>query len=364
MRDKVAWWPQSMNPLKAGVRMRCLNPLKQLRTQGLPAELYHAERANQYRAVIVQAWAAFSTSQGHDPEHFLAEVGRLKQAGLRIVVDNCDNQFYNPRQDAAWHAQLQRLRRLLALADVLVCATEQLAAVTRAEGYTEKPLWVIGDAVEQQHDLLAGDPWFKRHLNPKRLGPYWALRELQHWVAQQRRHGRLPLVWFGNHGVAYAEGGMGDLLHWRAPLEALHHERPLALTIISNHEAKYRQLFADWSLPSRYMQWNRLTFLRALAAHHTALLPIGPNPFTLCKSNNRLTTALWNGVRVIADPLPSYVEFAPYAQVNGLDEAALQALRTADGREVLPSATRNYLREHWQIERIAQQWGSLIDSLL
>ena len=38
---------------------------------------------------------------------------------------------------------------------------------------------------------------------------------------------------------------------------------------------------------------------------------MGPNPFTLCKTVNRLATALLLGLPVVADMIPSYEELRP-----------------------------------------------------
>ena len=357
----VAWWPQSLDPLKAGVRMRCLTPLTALVREGVEVELYDPAREARYCSVIVQAWSVFNTARNAlSPDAMLDSVARMKRRGIRIVVDNCDNQFYNPRNDAEWDLQLVRLRKLLAMADQLVCATEALADVTREQGFSQ-PIAVVGDAVEDAADLMPGESWARRHLNPKR----WPAkrRALHHasWLRYWRQRGHLPLVWFGNHGVGFADGGMSDLAQLRSQLHRAHERCPVSLTVISNHPDKFRELFSDWEIPHRYLAWDRTTFLDVLRLHEVALIPVRDNPFTRCKSGNRVATALNEGLSVVADPIRSYQAFAGFGRFNGFDGELADFLLDAPGRAAAVAAGQNYVALECSHARIASQWRQLIN---
>ncbi|MCX9158390.1 hypothetical protein OPU71_19895 [Niveibacterium sp. 24ML] len=357
----VAWWPQSLDPLKAGVRMRCLTPLATLQRDGVEVERYDAAREAHYCSVIVQAWSVFATARNAlPPEAMLDAVARLKRRGVRILVDNCDNQFYNPGNDPEWEKQIQRLRALLAMADQLVCATEALAQVTREQGFTQ-PIAVVGDAVEGVADLMPGESWARRHLNPKR----WPAKRkvLNHacWVGYWRKRGHLPLVWFGNHGVGFAEGGMSDLASVRNQIHRASERCPVSLTVISNHPQKFNALFSEWSIPRRYLDWDRTTFLDALRLHDVALIPVKENPFTRCKSGNRVATALNEGLAVVADPIESYREFADFGSFNGFDGALADFLLDAQGRQARVAAGQDYVARKCSHAAIASQWRHVIN---
>ena len=51
-RHKIAWKPQNYEARVASVRIRCLKPMKVLRRQGLPIELYRERREKDYRLII------------------------------------------------------------------------------------------------------------------------------------------------------------------------------------------------------------------------------------------------------------------------------------------------------------------------
>lgn len=360
----VAWWPQSRYLLKAGVRMRCLTPLNRLIRDDVKVELYDAARESTYVSVIVQAWSVFNTAQNSlTPEDFLAQIGRLKQRGIRIVVDNCDNQFFNPNNDPAWSRQIERLRRLLSMADHLVCATDALAEVTRAQGFTQD-ISVVGDAVECARDLMPGESWARRHLNPMRIPAKMRLIEHAAWISCWRLRGHLPLVWFGNHGVSFAEGGMTDLSALRGRLERTHSRRPISLTVISNHPRKFSAEFSGWRFPTRYVAWDRTTFLPVLRLHDVALIPVRDNPFTRCKSSNRVATALNEGLAVAADPIPSYQPFSGMGWFNGFDEGFAEYLANRAMRANHIAAGRKHVSQHCSIAAISDAWRKVIESEL
>ncbi|MBB4012272.1 hypothetical protein [Niveibacterium umoris] len=360
----VGWWPQSIDPLKAGVRMRCLTPLAALQRDGVEVELYDPACEARYCSVIVQAWSVFGTVRNSlPPDAMLVAVARLKQQGVRIVVDNCDNQFYNPTNNPDWEAQVNRLRKLLAMADHLVCATEALAQVTREQGF-EQPVSVVGDAVEGDADLMPGESWARRHLNPRRWPAKRKLLQHARWVGYWRDRGHLPLVWFGNHGVGFAEGGMGDLAAVRDQIHRVSERCPVSLSVISNHPPKYQALFRDWSIPHHYLDWDRTTFLEALRLHDVALIPVADNPFTRCKSGNRVATALHEGLSVVADAISSYKVFSEFGFLNGFDGAVADYLLDAEGRKERAAAGRAFVARKCSQAAVALQWRQVINAEL
>ena len=143
----------------------------------------------------------------------------------------------------------------------------------------------------------------------------------------------------------------------------LHRDHPLSLTIISNSRRKYRKIFSRWAIPIEYLEWSPNTFLDALRAHSVALIPISTNPFTFCKSNNRLALALHSGLAVVADPIPSYAEFSGACQLANwegglrsyLADPLLRARHVAAGRELV--------EQHSSLYQIVNQWEDLFNAL-
>ena len=83
-RLNVGWIPRNDEARVASVRIRCLNPIKELRRRGFPIELFRERRAHQYTLII------FSKAyRKRDVELAM----RLKSRGVKIVFDLCDNHF-------------------------------------------------------------------------------------------------------------------------------------------------------------------------------------------------------------------------------------------------------------------------------
>ena len=90
-------------------------------------------------------------------------------------------------------------------------------------------------------------------------------------------------------------------------------------------------------------------------------MPIEPNPFTLCKTANRVALSLQLGVPVVADPIPSFEEFAPFVQLGSWPEsleryATDPQLRAAHVRE-----GRRYIAKTYTPERVVSQWSTLFE---
>ena len=281
---------------------------------------------------------------------------------MSILTDECDNHFFNPKQDTVWLETASRIRSLIELSDHLVASTSAVADVLRAEGGKDKPISIIGDGVESGEELDK-DPTWKRLLSWRRKRAQFKQTMLRYRLATERRHGMTALIWYGNHGTAYSDGGMLDLLRIRELLERLNHRHPLSLTVISNNEQKFQRHIADWDIPTRYVEWDKVTFLPLLRAHDIALIPVSHNPFTICKSNNRLALALMEGVAVVADSIPSYQEFSGVCQLDNWEHGLQSYLESATLRSQHVTHGRNIIKRKWMIASVAGEWERLFDRI-
>lgn len=290
----------------ASVRYRCLLPLEELQKRGFPAETYREPTRDRYKAVLF-----FKTYGPKD-----LELARdLRRRGRGVLLDLCDNHFYNPRDLPLYRTARRELLEMIALADQVSCSTPDLARTVAAEAGLKKEPVVVGDPVDPS---LRADP-------------------------PQEKSARPQLLWFGAHGAPNAPCGMEDLLRVAKPLERLRRKRDFELVVASNDRAKFRRLIAGLPFPASYVPWDIRTFPRLLAGAWAALIPVNPNPFTLCKSHNRLATALFAGVPAVADGIPSYRELAEFSCLDdwegGLnaifEERPLVLAKAARGREYL-----------------------------
>ena len=326
-----------------------MNPLRELRRRGFPVELFRPDHLSSYQAVVY--------SKLYDPASY-NEAVKLRAQGVRVVVDLCDNHFYNPEEVPALAQAAVELRRMLRLADHLVASTPEVATIMVAEAGADLPVTVIGDAVEESI-IGVKEPILTRWVRQRQLRSLLARLE----------HGRAAgveasLVWFGIHGGPHHEHGMGDLQRVRPVLEKIHHRHKLHLTVISNSRSKFDSLIAPWSIPTHYLEWSPTTFLDALRAYEIALIPVTQNPFTRCKSNNRLATALSVGLAVVADSIPSYREFGQVSRLDAWDQGLLEYVKDPGLRSRHAAEGREYVLRKYSLERIADDWERLFESIM
>jgi hypothetical protein len=348
MVQLIGWKPRFSDIRVASYRLRCLNPLISLRARGLPIELYSQKHSNKYKAVVY--------SKVYDRETY-QEALSLKQGGVRIGFDLCDNHFYSANDSNFWRQAGNDIRRMIGIADEVVASSQALADEIGLQIPVSKSITVIGEGVESEINLsgisLSERGWYRFRTN--RL-----LRQIQ----TKKANGIVALVWFGNHGSPQAEGGMADLLKIRPVLESIGRQFPISLTVISNSRDKFQQKIQPWAIPTSYVEWNPVSFLPMLRAHCIAVIPITSNPFTRCKTNNRLTLALHCGLGVVADSIPSFLEFSELCFLDNWQEGLVSYLVNPDLRQKHVAAAQAVIDRSWTTETIADRWELFFRSLL
>lgn len=340
----LAFWPASPERRVASTRIRCLQMIDALRDAGAAAGLYAPGQPPPSVLVLAKRY----------DDATLDEALRVRRVGgTRLVLDLCDNHFHADHDDPKWRVRADRLRRACAEVDRVVVSTEPLAAVVRAECGAATPLTVIPDGL----DLGAADPDDRgRHdaLHALRQRAFSAW----HRVAVGRR-----LLWFGNHGFANAGGGLEDLARIAPALSRHHAAAPLALLVVSNRWRSFRAVARGWRFPALYLPWSGANFARALAASDIALIPAQRNPFTVCKTNNRLATASMHGLAVAADALPSYEDFRDLAVLDDWDAGLAGLMGDAADRSRRIAAAQARLQATHAPARIASRWQALAEEL-
>ncbi len=317
----IGFKPRVQDAAIASYRYRVLTPIEALRHRGHQLEVFDPTRWSEYEAVV------FSKAFRSDDQQLAA---RLNAAGKRVILDLCDNLFYNPDSIPKYDQVREDLLRMIALSDRVICSTESLAEVVRNEaGALARSVVVAPDSFEQAQ-----------------------VSEFRH------RRGQEParLLWFGLHGSPNAPSGMVDLLGIRRVLVEAYAKRPFELIVCSNSQDKFDDLIAGYPTPVRYVEWSPETFSEELSACDAVVIPLSRNPFVSVKTHNRLSLALSAGTPVVADMLESYREFAAFCYlddwVRGL-EAVL--LRPEEARARARGA-RRHLEMYWSPEAIAPKW--------
>lgn len=326
----VGWIAKSKNPKVASVRYRCHTPIRTLTQRGFPVEIYQDAEKKSYSLVIF--------SKVYSPKEQELAL-QLKRKGVRVALDLCDNHFYNPRNLPAYIEAAKNLRAMLELVDCCICSTQTLKNEVLQAMPNAPQIYVVGDAVEEL-------PLLRRE---------W-------WPSFRKK--RPVLLWQGIHGVPNADCGMLDILKIKDALANAAKVHDFELTVLSNSREKFKSHIAPLPFPTRYLEWSLPRLRRLLDEAAAVLIPVTPNSFTLCKSNNRLTLPLSYGVPVVADSIPSYSEFAPYVFLDQwedglkaiLERQPLVAAKTERGRE--------YVLENFSAEHLGVQWENALNVAL
>jgi hypothetical protein len=219
-----------------------------------------------------------------------------------------------------------------ALADQVVCNTAAMAEAARR--YCAREPVVIADPYEGPRGAPAFSP-----------------------------DGPLRLLWFGHpSNLDSLEAALGDLVGYAA-------SQPLALTVLTlmtetitrgcrevsaRHEGRFGMSPKPWSLVA---QW------RELAACDAVIIPSLDAPEKRVKSANRMIEALWAGRPVVAQPLPAYLDFAPWAPTHPTLSEGCRWL--AANRTHIPgliSQAQRYIEGRYDPAVLAAQWAAVLET--
>jgi hypothetical protein len=249
----------------------------------------------------------------------------------------CDNHLYNPEQLPRHTERAKWLKNMLQAVDVVTVSTETLA---RALGVT---------AVVIRDGIVPPGPVSRAH----------------QVLSAPRRSGAVELVWYGLHPNSPAPAGMQDVLRVAPVLEALAKKHHIRLSIVSNSDAAYRSLVEPLRFPTRYIDWGSYArFCGVFPSFDICIIPVAPNEFTLCKSNNRLALSLYLGVPVVAERIPSYEEFEPFCALGEWSTGLERYILSPRARHSDADAGGAYVRSNYLIEHSAEEWLRLFGAIL
>lgn len=343
----VAFWPNTQNIRTASFRLRCHQILQGMAQRGIDCHIYEKDKSAPRVLVLSKRYDKATI------DHAISLRNRFR---TKIVLDLCDNHFYSKTEETNAVKRANALRYAVNVVDCVVASTDELAKIVAFEAKGEVFIQVIGDAVEFPFNPILG----------QRI--YHPIAELElllmkKWFNNHSKVESKRLVWFGNHGNDYADGGMGDLIRVRNILEKLGQEIKISLTVISNSRKKYNQLISNWGIPTYYLPWNKVSISRALALHDISIIPIGINPFTICKTNNRVATSLLHGLAVVSDSIPSYREFSGTIELDDWHAGLIRYCENNDEKQKHISSGVKYIQKSFSNDAIVQQWINLFSQL-
>jgi glycosyltransferase involved in cell wall biosynthesis len=308
--ETVCWRLSAWDPDIASVRYRAAIPAGHLADVAVASRFSAAtygvlEPSPPDAVVFVKAFRERDVELAH----------RAYAAGVPVLLDVCDNVFA-----AGYRAHSpENLRRMAEVAAAVVTTGPALADILRAEIGAELPLHVVADPVETPEDVGAAS----RIVLRQRLGR--AVRErradIPRALAGAVVRGLVPafrrtfprtettvlpqVLWFGNVGSVEPRFGIVNLADIAAELEAAAREVPFRLLVVTGDRSAYRTQIEPLALETAFAPWDRLTIFHYLRESDVVILPNSRDEFSICKSANRATLALSQGVPVVATRIPS-----------------------------------------------------------
>ncbi|MED5618596.1 hypothetical protein [Ideonella sp. BN130291] len=341
----VRWWPHTTDMRIASYRLRCQRIVEHLRGLDMDVGLFRPEDT-QVPAVLV-------LSKRYDPASLERALQCRRSGGTRVLLDLCDNHFHFEGADPALGQRAAVLRHAVASVDTVVVASQALAEAVRSESPGQFRVVVVPDAAEPPFDTA--HPW-------RAPRAQFRLLCLRQWLRGTGVPRSRRLVWFGNHGSAGTDGGMADLQRIQEAMHQAHRQAAVSLTVISNDEAKFRRITAGWEFPRAYLPWHADSFSPALRLHGACVIPVGLNPFTRCKTNNRVATALLHGLNVMATRIPSYDEFAHCTVLDDWAYGLGGYLHDTERRAKDVQAGQSLLAAHYSLDAIASRWRTVVEA--
>lgn len=358
---RIVWLPHSLNPVFAGVRLRCLLPQAALRRSGhnVTIATEHSDLSNANILVVQGKWLLDAQS----PELLRQRMSRLESAqsaGARLVLDSFDNYFANDSRDRDRERLLEAYRACLPRFDRFTVSSPGLVPFLRKELNTAVSIDVIGDPLEDMGAHRLYESRLQR-LNPGRWLSHMRAWQERMGVRFARKHER-RLIWFGNHGSSYATGGMSELSRILPSLQDIATRHPIHLTVVSNSRHRFEEIMIGFDIPRTYREWDRLHFVPLLREQDLVLLPANITAFTASKSNNRLLLPLSQGVPVIADALPDYLPWRDHCAIDEWDHLE-QYIADPAALQQRARTVAKRLSKEFSVLTIADQWLALFRSM-
>lgn len=263
---------------------------------------------------------------------------RLKEKGMVTVFDLCDNHFYVPVKTEFFTERAARLQRMVEAVDHVTVSSTEMGKHIRG-----KDTIVIDDLIDV----------------PKLRG----IDHLRLLMDRLGKDGTVNIVWYGSAGMEEPRFGMIDLQRMIPALEKVNRERKITLNVISNSRELFDRYLGEVSFKTRYHKWERKNFAYKFKQNSICIIPVNENPFTLCKTNNRVAQSLMLGVPVIADVIPSYEEFSDCILFSNWEENLMRYIQDDELRQEHLKRGRAFIEKDYGRDTILRQWSQFFQKI-
>ncbi len=315
---KIFFWTNTVNKNIASFRMRCLFITQNLKKIGLNVD---------YATDLISKPDIIILSKKYDVISINKVLQHRNKHKSKVLLDICDNHFVldnNPNNFGI--SKKEQLIFAINNVDGIICSSYFLSEIIQKYNKNNIPIHVIEDVVEfpySNKDYCLKDliPLFINFIQ-------FQILNIELFFSDVRKKNRL--IWFGNFQGSFLNSGMKDLNLIKMYLENYNLNDKISLTIVSNSKNEYKKFIKKWEMKTHYINWNRFYFSKILKLHFASVIPVNKNDFTYSKSENRVTTSLSHGLKVIADPVPSYLKYNNYVYFGDWENSISKLLNSKE----------------------------------
>lgn len=329
----------------ASVRYRISLPCSLLQEWGYSVSILNPEEAEAPlvlpSSINILAFSKLITNLdrfNHLAEQSLALAEAAHQQSIPIALDLCDNVFAMPFAKDFYF-------RLLAYAGTITVNSVAMAQIVHQ--HTGKNSVIIEDPVEGTRG--------------KALFAYGDRQRLTRLTGLfSKRRPPLRLLWFGH------ESNLDTLANLLSQLPVDLNNFTIELQVVTSAGTGAEQLCEKYnsthptSLKLIFTPWSSDAVRMALSACHAVIIPSWPNNESKAvKSANRLLESFWAGRFVIANPLPAYLEFSPFAWIGDNLVEGIEWLTTHPKEiEARIQQAQSYIAAHYTPSHIVEKWDN------
>lgn len=409
-KTTILWKVANLAMSMASVRYRALLPIVALQNQkSINNKITASHEVDLSKVDILIFVKSFSPS-----DLMLAQ--RAHSKNIPIILDLCDNIFianYGAKKGRSKSSAKDHFISMSILSSAIVSSTEPLSNIIRNEIDVEIPIQVIPDGIETAHireqmkkiialsekeahaattliklsenilntcgqlKVVAKEPLSNtipfylekvRYLLTNNNLLCKLSRRTKDNIASifsitmdgKTKHNYKQILWCGNHGAAYSNFGMLDILLEKEALEKIAKDIAVELIIVSNCQNKYNEHIKPLAIKSRYIEWDADEIDHHLKNSDVTIIPNSLDEFSLCKSANRTLLSLSMGTPVVATSTPALLPLRECIILDDFEEGLRSYLNNQGTSEEHISLAKTLIEDLYGIKKIEIKWLDLI----
>lgn len=182
-------------------------------------------------------------------------------------------------------------------------------------------------------------------------------------VSNQTENNCKTIIWFGNHGAAYGNFGMLNLLDIVEPLIKVSKEINFRLLVVSNNYKKYCKYIQPLPFATDYIEWDLFSIYKNISQSDVVIIPNSQCAFSICKSANRAILSLSLGTPVVATKTPALADLEECMIFDDWEKGLKTYLSDEELVNSDMKKAQSIISSNYSGEAVANRWLNLIEQV-